>query len=545
MKHSADLAAALVPQVPGLQLDQLHTTPTSLTIFCTSTTPTAQCPRCAQTARRVRGSYVRRLADLPWGSLTVAFHLRVRKFACDVRHCAQRIFTERLPALTEPYARRTARLTEVLRHIAFATVGEGGSRLAQRLRTPTSAVTLLRLIRRTALPDGPPPRVIGIDDWARRKGQTYGTIVVDLEQQQVVDLLPDRTAPTVATWLQRQPQVAIISRDRGSAYAEGAASGAPHAIQVADRWHLLGNLGDTLERVLHTHATAIKRTLEPVADLAVSAHQRAPSPSALRRQPHSQEKRTARRATYTTVQDLRARGMTLRAIAERVGLSRKTVQRWVHTASFPERHPRPPRPSRLDPYKPYLIARWNDGCHTAKRLWQELQARGYRGGCTSVRDFLARFRPEDGRRRARGARHAVAVVSSALPPTPRQLVSAVLRRGETVTPQEQAAVRQVRTVHPEVDQAVQFTYEFAVMVRQRQPEQFEPWLWRVANSEVTAFRSFAAGIQRDKAAVVAGLTLDWSQGQVEGQINRLKLLKRSMYGRANLDLLRQRMRYAA
>jgi transposase len=471
--------------------------------------------------------------------------LHVRKFACDVPACAQRIFTERLAAVAAPYARRTERLTEVVRAVAFAVGGEAGSRLLDRLRMVISASTLLRVIRQTPLPVRPPPRVLGVDDWAKRKGQTYGSILVDLERHQVIDVLPERTAATIATWLHAHPGVAIVSRDRAEAYAEGVALGTPHAIHVADRWHVLKNLGDALEEVLQQHRARIKQVFVPAppapatADLHVDTPPLAVSARVLAER---QAKRQVRLACYTQVLELRQRGMTLRAIAAHVGLNPKTVGRWLQTATFPERVPRPPRRKRLDPYTPYLVERWNAGCHNATRLWHEIKQQGYRGGCTRVRDFLAPFR----QRRAQGSGMDArttqrATVTDGTPPTIRTLRGCVLRRPDQITQREQNLVHRLRTAHPVVEAAVQLTQAFAAMVRQRQPEQLEPWLWQVANSEVAALRRFAAGIQRDKAAVVAGLTLEWSQGQTEGQVNRLKLVKRQMYGRANFDLLRLRV----
>jgi transposase len=544
--RSRHLADALIPPSPDLRLDHVELADTSATVRVTSAAPTAACPRCHHCATRIRGAYVRTLADLPWSGRSVRLQLRVRKFACDLPHCPQRIFTERLPNVTIPYARRTTRLTDVVRAVAFAVGGEGGSRLLHRLRMAVSATTVLRVIRRTGAEVRPTPRVLGIDDWARRKGQTYGSILVDLEHHQVVDLLPDRTATTVATWLRGHPGVEIVSRDRAEAYAEGAALGAPQAIHVADRWHLLKNLGDALEEVLQQHRAQIKQVFVPTSPEAAPAaalHVNHPPPVVPARVlAERAAKRQARFACYTQVLALRQRGMTLRAIAAEVGLNPKTVGRWMQTATFPERVPRPSRRKCLDPYTPYLVERWNAGCHNATLLWHEIKQQGYGGGCTRVRDFLAPFRPRRGQRSGmdeRTTQHAA--VTDGVPPTIRTLRGCVLRRPDQITQHEQNLVHRLRTAHTVVEAAVQWTQAFAAMVRQRQPEHLEPWLWQVANSEVASLRRFAAGIQRDKAAILAGLTLEWSQGQVEGQVNRLKLVKRSMYGRANFDLLRLRV----
>lgn len=549
-RRSHQLATALVPRAPGLRLDDLQMTETRIIVFVTSTTPIAPCPRCQCPATRVRSRYQRTLADLPWSGLAVTLRLSVRKFACDTPTCPQQIFTERLPSVTVTYARRTNQLAEVLRAIAFAAGGEAGRRLLDRLRMPGSAATLLRLIRQTPLPEAETPRVLGIDDWARRKGQTYGTILVDLERRRPVDLLPDRTVASVSAWLRAHPGVEIISRDRGAAYAEGATIGAPAAIQVADRWHLLHNLADALERAFQPHRTCIMRAVGANAsshipdDAGTSAAARPPSARTRREQVVRTQRRAARLERFLGVKQLHGLGVTQRDIAKQVGISHKTVQRWVHVDSFPDQPPRPARGSRLDPYKPYVLERWAAGCHNGARLLQEIAAQGYRGGRTTLRDFLALLRPPRGAAGQSDGSTPVTVHVQPQPPTLRQLVWYVLRRDDTVTEEEVETVARLRSAHADVEQAVEFAQAFATMVRERQGDQLEGWLWRVANSNLPALRSFATGIQRDKPAVVAGLTLKWSQGQVEGQITRLKLIKRSTYGRASFDLLRQRVLHA-
>jgi len=481
-------------------------------------------------------------------------HLWVRKFACVAPSCQQRIFTERLPAVVPPYARRTARQADLLRAVAFALGGAPGSRLLDRVRMAASASTLIRLIRRTELPEPTAPRVLGVDEWARRKGRTYSTILVDLERRQVVDLLPEQSADAFADWLAAQRQVEIVSRDRAGAYAEGATRGAPQALQVADRWHILRNLAAALEHQLAQHSTAITQAFAPpptpaLADAAPLETGREPvAPPLTRAQLLSAQRRTARLERFETVRNLHAAGASLHAVARQTGVSRHTVQKYVRAPAFPEYQSRAPRPSRLDPYKPYLLERWNAGCHDGTQLWREIQAQGYRGGRSIALDFFAALRRQQGLTRwsrRRNGDTAPATEPQPRPPSRRQLVWQVMKRPETLTEAEQEVVTQVRQVHGDLDAAVQLTQEFAHLVRERHVTALEPWLWRVANSELSALRSFAAGIQRDKAAVVAALEWEWSQGQVEGSVNRLKLIKRGMYGRAKFDLLRKRVLYAA
>src|SRR5215210_4513088 len=263
MPTSRTLATSLLPLEHGLHLEDVTIGPDQIVATVVATSPRGTCPVCGTWSEAVHSLYRRTIADLPWGRQTVRLHLRVRKFFCRQPTCTRRVFTERLPRVVAPYARRTKRLTEVVRLLAFALGGEPGARIVGRLGMATSPATLLRLIRRTAVVEAPTPRALGVDDWAQRKRHTYGTILVDLEQHQVIDLLPDRTADTLAAWLHDRSGVEIISRDRSRAYADGAARGAPDAVQVADRFHLAKNLGETVAQVLERHRADLREVMVP------------------------------------------------------------------------------------------------------------------------------------------------------------------------------------------------------------------------------------------------------------------------------------------
>ncbi|GHO63539.1 hypothetical protein KSC_024310 [Ktedonobacter sp. SOSP1-52] len=380
---------------------------------------------------------------------------------------------------------------------------------------------------------------MGIDDWSFRRGRKFGTILVDLATHAVLDLLPDRDAKSAATWMSEHPEIEVVSRDRGGDYASAAVAGAPQAIQCADRFHILKNLGEALEGLLARHLATQrqKQTQETFEEHLPIEH----ATRSVRRSPKVERLQQARReerlACYEQVVALHKLGMSQAAIAERVGVSHSTVSRWLAAGTFPETT-RGPYVSRLDPYLPYLFQRWEAGCHNMAGLFRELVDRGYKGSYQSVRDHIVRQLPEGKKNAARGAMLSPAPLPS------RQATFLFLRQPKKLTPDEQANLLTLRQIHPEVDRTYDLVQQFAQMVRTRTGEHLDSWLAQVADSQIPELQSFTLGIERDKPAVVAGLTLPHSNGIVEGKVNKLKLIKRMGFGRAGFPLLRQRVLHA-
>ena len=551
------LLTRLLPNALHLHLDAWHMddTATQLTLRVTSTQALVHCPICRFPTRRVHSRYVRTVADLPWGAWRVVLHLQVRKFFCANGRCTRRIFTERLAPLVAPWARRTQRLTQWLVHIAVALAGTAGARLSRGLGLAVSRNTLLRLLRRQPLPDVATPQALGVDDWAVRKGQTYGTIVIDLERHRPLALLPDREAKTVALWLQAHPSVRVITRDRSRAYADGGRQGAPEAIQVADRFHLVHNLAETLDQVFNAHSHALEAVNEalhqaPVTQPDGTVAVAVPPPSLPRPAQELAHQRQARRlALHQQIWAFHQQGWPGWAIAQQLGIGKNTVFRYLRTKTLPARKRRTDRGrSLLTPYTPYLLERWNAGCRDALRLFREIQPRGYPGSDATVARYAQRLRHAQGEApRQRRRRHPLPLVTApshrAL--TPRRATWLVLRRLERRTPEEQELLTQLTAQDATLADAIALAQDFAQLVRQRQPEHLDPWLARAAESPLVPLQRFAKGLRDDYDAVKAGVTLPWSNGPVEGHINRLKMLKRQMFGRASLDLLQRRLLLAA
>jgi transposase len=489
-------------------------------------------------------------------------HVEVRRFFCANPTCPRQIFAERLAGIA-PAAHRTDRQRTRLTDLALALGGEAGARLAAKHGMPVSPDTLLRLIR--AAPDRalPTPAVLGVDDWAIHRGLTYGTILVDLERHRPVDLLPNRSSASLATWLKAHPGVEVIARDRAGAYAEGARDGAPAAVQVADRWHLVDNLADVLEAFFRGKGAYLKaavatlsegargkdnereeKAAPALSDAVYQGKRRHPQPERWRERAEAAAEAgvARRRAKYDQARELQAKGVSVAQIARTVGISRMTVYKYLRE--------RPPQRKRhsvhgkqrvLEPYEPYLLQRWQEGCRMATVLWREIRAHGFTYSVSNVQRFVAELRregpPATGRPRT--------ALTKPHGPPPRLVAALVLRRPEQRTDEQRAYLKQLRTEDPAIVTAVDLAEDFLVMLRRREGERLAAWLEKAEASDIEELRRFAGKLRADQDAVQAGLTLRHSNGQTEGQVNRLKLVKRQGYGRASFDLLRKRVLRAA
>jgi transposase len=522
--RACDLEAVsvLVPHLADLDIESVSASGSTVRMLATTCVAEAACTGCGAVSRRVHSRYVRRLADTASGGQEVLVDLQVRRFFCGNAECGKKTFAEQVPGLTARYGRRTILLETLLRAVAMALGGRAGARLAGRLACAVSRSTLVRIIRAAPDPDHLVPLVLGVDDFALRRGHVYGTILVDIETRRPVDVLPERSAESFRAWLDAHPGAQVICRDRAGCYAEGAAQGAPLAIQVADRWHLWHNLAEAVERAVARHRSCLQ---DPPPEPPAAQDPAVPETGLAART----------RERHAQVRAALDRGLTLTEASRTLGLDPKTVRRYASAANAGELVPgaQLSRPGLLGPHQAYLRQRWDEGARSTQRLHQELRDRGYTGSLRTLRRLTAQMRKD------------TAVPAAPPPPPARRAASWILTPPDDLADGSRAALAKITARCPELKATRDLVRGFAdVLCRRRGAKYLQAWVSRAEASEVSELRGFANGLRRDWAAVTAGVTLRYSSGAVEGHVNRIKMIKRQMYGRAKPDLLRKRVLHA-
>lgn len=539
-----------LPLPDGLDITSISETQEGLLVRVTSTRPTSCCPVCSTPSSAIHSYYRRKPLDLPCAGRSVRLLLSVRKFFCRMISCPRKIFTERLPELLEPFSRLSRRLRSVIQAIGFAFNGKGGAKLAEQLGIHLSRPTFLRSLSLVLTPAVEHVRVVGLDDFAWKRGSRYGTIILDLETHTLIDVLSDREAESVKTWLEAHPEIELVSRDRAGAYADGVARGAPQAQQIADKWHLAKNLGDAVEEYLkrkRIQLPAAEPTEPPSSALPLpsSAESHAPVASSPE-QSESKPGRSQRQDLWEQAHTLHEQGYGVRTIAKLLGLARNTVRRYLKMEEGWQAATRPRRRSLLDPYRDYLLTRWIQGEHNGNQLTREIRSQGYQGCATLVREVTTQLRkmyPDVTAlpRKRPSSQPTLPLAQLAPKSSPRQIRWLLAKKHEELDAEEQAELARLLKGSEELSLLYRLLQAFLQMMRERQVEHLDAWMKEACSSRIKELQSFVAGIERDYDAVKAGLSLEWSQGPVEGTVNKLKVHKRLMYGRAGFPLLRQKM----
>ncbi|MBF9070463.1 ISL3 family transposase [Streptacidiphilus sp. NEAU-YB345] len=507
-------------------MERLIVSPQLLLIEAAARGRPPRCPDCATLGRRVHSSYWRMLGERPAIGRKLAIRLRVRRYFCDRKRCGRLTFVEQVEGLSERYRRASLGLKQWLRAVAVELGGRPGERLCRALNLQAGRTRLLELLEAPEVP-ARAPRVLGVDEFAFRKGRTYGTVLVDIEAATVVDVLPDRTSETFAAWLRDHPGVEVVCRDRATAYTKAVKEAAPDAIEVADRWHLLQNLGAAVEKTCQQHRACLRKQAEqdepaeaPVVVLPMTVLPKTPIVD-----------RT--RDRYQDVHRLLKRGWTISTIGRHLQLDRKTVRRFRDTpldellacAKDFGAH----RREQLRPFMPYLHIRFAAGITSGRQLFDEIDERGYTGSIQALRQYLARLREG-----------TIEPVRADLP-SPRRITSWIMRLRDALTELEEERLQDVKIACPDIARACDLARSFHDLLTNRRGQLLPEWIRQAEQNAPAPVRSFAGFLRQDLDAVTAGLTLEWSSGKVEGHVNKVKMLKRTMFGRASFRLLRIRI----
>src|SRR6266568_4201661 len=422
-----------------------------------------------------------------------------------------------------------------------------GTRQAERTGIATTPSTLLRHLMQLPAPVARAVRVLGVGDFAGKKRFTYGTILVDLERRKIIDVLADRESATVEAWLQEHPEVELVIRDRDKDFTKAATVGAPQAQQVVDRFHMVKNLSEVLQEILGHCRAEIRQGEAPLPQLEKAAEEPLrPLPSAAtwqqRTPAHVKKAHQARQASrddrYLQMTALRTQGLTQREVAKRMGMSERAVRTWLKRGAAPTNERQFRRQSAFDPYAAYVLHRWQAGMHEGKQLFEEIRAQGFSGTVRIVQRFVQALRDDP-------EKVALAPATAAERFSANAATWLFIHDPEDLTTKEQTELDLICQYSQTARTTYELTQHFLTMLRLRRGQDFENWLSAVQASSIAELGRFAHSLCSDKEAVIAGLTLSVSNGPVEAQVHKLKLVKRSMYGRAKLPLLRQRLLHAA
>jgi transposase len=508
--------AVLLPHLAAAVVERAEVRGDLVCIWVRARADGAACPRCGTWSAQVHDWYTRRLADAGIGGRRVLAWLRVRVLRCGSTGCPAGTFAEQIEGLTSRYARRTPLAARMLAAIASVLAGRPGSRLAAVLAVEAGRDTLIRVLM--ALPEPPAAliRVLGVDDFSLRRGRSYATVLVDLEAGVPVDVLPDREAATLEAWLRAHPGVEVICRDRAGAYDRAARAGAPDAIQVADRWHIWHNLGEHARTTVARHKDCLRG---PAGD--------GPDPQDREKAGTPADLEAVIRGRHQAVHQLRAAGKSQAQAAAELGLSPQTAGRYWRAAS-PAALLAARSASALDPYKPYLRARRDQGATKIAPLFREITQLGYTGSYTTVYAWL-------------GQLNLAAPARKPAPPKPGQVTGWILADPARLDPAGATALAGIRARCPQLDALARHITEFATILTGQHGSRLDTWIAAVDADDQPDLHRFTAGIRQDYHAVRNGLTLPWNSGPVEGLNTRTKLLERQMYGRASFPLLRKRI----
>ncbi|MEV4177129.1 ISL3 family transposase [Nonomuraea sp. NPDC049709] len=465
------------------------------------------CPDCGTTTSRVHGYHQRIVADVAVDARPVVLEVRVRRLVCATAGC-RRTFREQIPGLLRRYQRRTVRLATQVAAVVKELAGRAAARTLQVMAIPVTRFTALRMLLALPLPLAAAPRVLGVDDFALRKGDVYATILIDVETNQRIDVLPGRKAETLTDWLRAHPGVEVVCRDGSTTYAQAIRDALPDAVQVSDRWHLWNGLGETVRKEVGAHSSCWAQHGPPLQDGKRAA-------TTLER--------------WRQVHELIDAGVGLLETARRLQLALNTVKRYAR-ASEPERMRRAPqyRPTLVDPSRDHLRARRaEEPAIPVQTLLTEIKKLGYTGSQNLLYRYINQGRVEADR----------PTISA------KRVTRLLLSNPDKLTDADRELAERLSSSCVEMTVLVTAIRDFAAQLKPdpKNDERLDTWILMVRAADLPHLHSFCTGLDQDRAAVEAGLTLPHHNGGTEGVNNKTKMIKRQMYGRAGFRLLRHRI----
>lgn len=530
----------ILPTNVQLRADSIYSEPGILYIDTSVCQTCSICPVCNKRSSKIHSRYSRTLLDLPISGHLSKVKLKARKYFCDNRECPRKVFTERFDYEIKPYYRRMIRSNDLLLRMALELGGNTGSAISRYIGVPVSPSTILRVIKRLDIqPKAITSGVIGVDDWAFKKGKTYGTVIVDLERKEVVDLLPDRESGTLAEWLKKHPEIKTVSRDRSGPYALGVKTGAPHARQVADRFHLLMNLGDATKRIFQSKGKELREIFTLYNDPKKETSQPAniiESPVKNTTSVTEPSLTTAnisidKQHKFEKVKELYSKGIAIRQIARTVKLARGTVRKYVTMEQLVKRQSR--TTTNLDAFIDFLIQEDNRG-NTYRELHKTIIEMGFNGKYTQfcckmneIYDMQPSLRPKP---------TGPALVKTWSPT--RLSLMLYMEPDELKRDDDKDFLKLLFEKSPQIAKMEKLVKGFKKLFIVKEDGMLKNWIEEVLKSDC-GLNNFAKNLLKDYEAVNNAVITTISNGQVEGQVNRIKNIKRKMYGKAGFQLLRK------
>ena len=503
----ARLVGAVFSGLSALSIEDVEDTGDVIVVRASTKGDEVVCPACGTPTGRVHAFHERVPADVPIDGRRVLVRLRIRRMRCPVTKCARQTFREQVPGLIERYQRRTVRLGEQVRGVVRELAGRASARLLPSIGIAVGRDTAVRILLGIPLPDHGVPRVLGIDDFALRSGHEYATVVIDADTGARIDVLAGRGAQVMAEWLRAHPGVEVVCRDGSTAYAQAVRDALPHAVQVADRWHLWHGLCDAAGKEVAAHSACWAT--------ATGLREGKLGETTLQR--------------WQQIHALLGAGVGLLDCSRRLGLALNTVKRYARAAT-PERIQRVPRyrATVVDPYRDHLRARREQepGVRTTALLG-EIRALGYTGSHNLLVRYLNQGRHLDERPHL----------------STRRAARLLLTRPENLTERQRERSEGLATACPEMVALATVVRSVATLLTPHKdnPARLAAWTTATREADLPHVHSFARGIGQDLDAVTAAITLEHHNGRTEGVNTKTKLLKRQMYGRASFTLLRHRI----